>query len=195
ELGAELDKAGSSEGSLATAWREMTNQDIAARIVGYIRQAAIGDPLVPYDQRVDGALQKLLASRQWSTPQRQWLQKIAAQTKANMLVDRETPGAHLGAHLVGPCHAADPRMCGLCPAPCLAHVHAAPPGAGPGPALDPHPAPLHNRHAEQTVQRAPPPPSAQCWPCPSALTAGHHPALRWCAITGEQPVPDAGYGA
>ncbi len=34
-------------------------------------------------------LQKLLASRQWSTPQRQWLQKIAAQTKANMLVDRE----------------------------------------------------------------------------------------------------------
>ena len=67
----------------------MTNQDIAARIVGYIRQAAIGDPLVPYDQRVDSALQKLLASRQWSTPQRQWLQKIAAQTKASMLVDRE----------------------------------------------------------------------------------------------------------
>ena len=62
---------------------------IAARIVGYIRQAAIGDPLVPYDQRVDGALQKLLASHQWSTPQRQWLQKIAAQTKANILGDRE----------------------------------------------------------------------------------------------------------
>jgi type I restriction enzyme, R subunit len=89
ELVLELDKAGFSEASLATAWREMTNQDIAARIVGYIRQAAIGDPLVPYDQRVDSALQKLLASRQWSTPQRQWLQRIAAQTKANMLVDRE----------------------------------------------------------------------------------------------------------
>jgi type I restriction enzyme, R subunit len=89
ELALEPDKAGFSEASLATAWREMTNQDIAARIVGYIRQAAIGDPLVPYDQRVDSALQKLLASRQWSTPQRQWLQKIAAQTKANMLVDRE----------------------------------------------------------------------------------------------------------
>jgi type I site-specific restriction endonuclease len=89
ELALELDKAGFSEASLATAWREMTNQDITARIVGYIRQAAIGDPLVPYDQRVDSALQKLLASRPWSTPQRQWLQKIAAQTKANMLVDRE----------------------------------------------------------------------------------------------------------
>jgi type I restriction enzyme R subunit len=89
ELALELDKAGFSEASLATAWREMTNQDIAARIVGYIRQAAIGDPLVPYDQRVNRALQKLLASRQWSIPQRQWLQRIAAQTKANMLVDRE----------------------------------------------------------------------------------------------------------
>lgn len=89
ELALELDKAGFSEASLATAWREMTNQDIAARIVGYIRQAAIGDPLVPYDQRVDNALQKLLASCQWSTPQRQWLQRIAAQTRANILVDRE----------------------------------------------------------------------------------------------------------
>ena len=67
----------------------MTNQEIAARIIGYIRQAAIGDPLVPYEQRVDQALQTMLASRNWTTPQRQWLQKIAAQTKANTVVDRE----------------------------------------------------------------------------------------------------------
>lgn len=87
ELALELDRAGFSEASLATAWREMTNQDIAARIVGYIRQAATGDALVPYEQRVDRALQQILASRSWSTPQRQWLQKIAAQTKANVIVD------------------------------------------------------------------------------------------------------------
>jgi type I restriction enzyme R subunit len=67
----------------------MTNQDIAARIVGYIRQAAIGDALLPYEQRVDNALQRILTSRTWTTPQRQWLQKIAAQTKANVIVDRE----------------------------------------------------------------------------------------------------------
>jgi type I restriction enzyme, R subunit len=89
ELALELDRAGFSEASLSIAWREMTNQDIAARIVGYIRQAALGDPLVPYEQRVDAALRKILTSRHWSTPQRQWLQRIAAQTKANMLVDRE----------------------------------------------------------------------------------------------------------
>ena len=89
ELALELDRAGFTEANLSTAWREMTNQDIAARIVGYIRQAAIGDPLVPYEQRVDQALAKVLGSRRWTTPQRQWLQRIAAQTKANLIVDRE----------------------------------------------------------------------------------------------------------
>jgi len=88
ELVLELDQAGYNETNLATAWREMTNQDIAARIVGYIRQAAIGDALLPYEQRVEHALQTILASKKWTTPQRQWLQKIAAQTKANLLVDR-----------------------------------------------------------------------------------------------------------
>ncbi len=89
ELLLELDKAGFSETHLDTAWREMTNQDIAARIVGYIRQAAIGDALLPYNERVDHALQAILAQKSWSTPQRDWLKRIAAQTKANLLVDRE----------------------------------------------------------------------------------------------------------
>jgi type I restriction enzyme R subunit len=43
---------------------------------------------VPYEQRVDQALQKMLASRAWTTPRRQRLQKLAAQTKANLIVDR-----------------------------------------------------------------------------------------------------------
>ncbi|MEW6521366.1 MAG: type I restriction-modification system endonuclease [Thermodesulfobacteriota bacterium] len=88
ELALVLDRAGFSEANLATAWREMTNQDIAARIIGYIRQAAIGDALIPYEQRVDNALRKMLASRAWTGPQRQWLQRIGAQTKANLIVDR-----------------------------------------------------------------------------------------------------------
>ena len=89
ELVVELDKAGFTETNLATAWREMTNQDIAARIVGYIRQAAIGDALIPYNERVDHALQKILASKPWTAPQRDWLKRIGAQTKANQLVDRD----------------------------------------------------------------------------------------------------------
>jgi type I restriction enzyme R subunit len=55
--------------------------------VGYIRQAAIGDALIPYNERVDHALQKILASNNWTWPQRDWLKRIAAQTKAKLLVD------------------------------------------------------------------------------------------------------------
>ena len=89
ELKLALDQRGYSEATLATAWRETTNQDMAASIMGYIRQAALGDPLVPYEQRVEKALQRILASRAWTTPQRQWLQRIANQTKAITIVDRE----------------------------------------------------------------------------------------------------------
>ena len=93
ELVLALDQAGFTEARLATAWRELSNQDIAARIIGYIRQAAIGDALLPYAERVDHALQGLLnkppTGKPWSTPQRDWLKRIASQTKANLLVDRD----------------------------------------------------------------------------------------------------------
>ena len=92
ELVLALDHAGFTETNLAAAWREVTNQDIAARIVGYIRQAAIGDALLPYSERVDRALQHLLGypphGKPWTTPQRDWLKRLAAQTKVNVLVDR-----------------------------------------------------------------------------------------------------------
>ncbi len=92
ELALALDSAGYSETRLATAWRELTNEDIAARIIGYIRQAAIGDALLPYTERVDLALKKLLTKpphgKPWTDPQRKWLKKIAAQTKANIIVDK-----------------------------------------------------------------------------------------------------------
>jgi type I restriction enzyme R subunit len=89
ELALALDRAGFSEANLNIAWRESTNQEITAHIIGFIRHLATGDPLVPYEQRVDWALQQMLAAGNWTTPQRQWLQKIAAQTKANTVVDRD----------------------------------------------------------------------------------------------------------
>jgi type I restriction enzyme R subunit len=89
ELRMALDTAGFPETSLHTAYRETTNQDIAAGIIGYIRQAALGDALVPYEQRVDKALQNIFSSRPWSAPQRDWLKKLGEQTKVNLVVDRE----------------------------------------------------------------------------------------------------------
>jgi type I restriction enzyme R subunit len=67
----------------------MTNQEIAAHIVGFIRHIATGDPLVAYEQRVEWAYQQMLTARPWTKPQRDWLTKIAAQTRANVIVDRE----------------------------------------------------------------------------------------------------------
>ena len=89
ELKLALDARGYSETALITAWRDTTNQEMAASIMGYIRQAALGDPLVPYGDRVNRALQRILASRAWSKPQRDWLQRIANQTRAITIVDRE----------------------------------------------------------------------------------------------------------
>jgi len=55
-----LDEHGYSEARLQSAWRNQTNQEIAASIVGYIRQAALGEALLPFEQRVGLAMQKNL---------------------------------------------------------------------------------------------------------------------------------------
>lgn len=84
-----LDTAGFSEVNLRTAWREWKNQDIAANIVGFIRNRVVGSPLLPYAERVDHALQSILASQAWTSPQRAWLQKFANQIKADTIVDSD----------------------------------------------------------------------------------------------------------
>lgn len=85
-----LDNAGYSETILRSAWRDSTNEDIAASIIGFIRQAALGDALVPYGDRVDRALKKILASQNWAPPQRKWLERIGKQLKVEVIVDRES---------------------------------------------------------------------------------------------------------
>ena len=89
ELKLTLDEAGYTETAIRAAYRDTTNQDIAASIIGFIRQQALGSALVPYEQRVDQALQKVLASQSWSTPQRKWLERIGSQMKAETVVDRD----------------------------------------------------------------------------------------------------------
>lgn len=90
ELRILLDNAGYSETQLRSAWRDSTNEDIAASIIGFIRQAALGDALIPYNDRVDRALKKILASQNWNPPQRKWLERIGKQLKVEVIVDRES---------------------------------------------------------------------------------------------------------
>lgn len=90
ELARALQEAGFSEASLKAAWRDTTNAEIAASIIGFVRQKALGSPLVPYDQRVDQAAKKLLASHTFSDPQRKWLERIVKQMKVETVVDKES---------------------------------------------------------------------------------------------------------
>ena len=89
ELALELEKNHFREQDLRTAWHEVKNEEITARIIGFIRQAAVGEALIPFEQRVDNALAKILASQTWKTPQKQWLEAIAKQIKATTIVDNK----------------------------------------------------------------------------------------------------------
>lgn len=43
--------------------------------------------MIPWEQRVDNALEKILNSQPWKTPQRDWLKLISEQMKATTIVD------------------------------------------------------------------------------------------------------------
>lgn len=84
-----LDNNGYSEASLQTAWRNKTSEDIAASIIGHIRRAALGEALIPFETRVGHAMQKIYRSREWTTVQRSWLERLAKQLKHESVIDRQ----------------------------------------------------------------------------------------------------------
>ena len=82
-----LDTHGYSEVNLQSAWRNQTNQEIAASIVGFIRQAAIGEALLPFEQRVAKAMQRIYALQPWTALQRKWLDRLAKQLVHEVVID------------------------------------------------------------------------------------------------------------
>lgn len=83
-----LDEHGYSEAKLQSAWRNQTHQEIAASIVGYIRQAALGEALLPFEQRVALAMQKIYTLHNWTTVQRKWLDRLAKQLTHEVVIDQ-----------------------------------------------------------------------------------------------------------
>lgn len=78
-----------SERTLQKAWAATSNAEIAASIIGYVRQAALGDPLIPYAERVHRAVQKIMASHPWTPVQRSWLERIERQIVSHVVPDVE----------------------------------------------------------------------------------------------------------
>lgn len=93
-----LDSSGYSEPKLQTAVREQSNQDIAASIVGHIRRAALGEPLIPFEQRVTLAMDKLYTSHSWTPAQRKWLDRLAKQLVHEVIIDHEFVNKRFASH-------------------------------------------------------------------------------------------------
>ena len=87
-LRAEFDRQGFSEAALRHAWKQAKNEDIAADVVSFIRQAALGDPLVPWADRVKSAMARITKHGTWSEPQRKWLERIGKAVAQVGVADR-----------------------------------------------------------------------------------------------------------
>ena len=87
ELASLLDEKNYSEAMLRAAYGRARNADIAAHIIGFVRQAALGDPLIPYATRVDNAIRKIEESRQWTQKEKEWLRRIGRALKDKPVAD------------------------------------------------------------------------------------------------------------
>ena len=72
----ELDRHDFTEKQLNTAWNEMTNGDIVADIIAFIRQQALGSVLISHETRVKNAFAKLRLNHSFNKMQLDWLARI-----------------------------------------------------------------------------------------------------------------------
>ncbi len=90
DLRLQLDAQGFTDANIRRAWSEARNEDIAASIIGFVRQAALGDPLVPYADRVRRAVDATIRKGDWTDIQKRWLRRIGEQLEKEVVVDRES---------------------------------------------------------------------------------------------------------
>ena len=91
ELRLILDRHNFSETMLQTAWKQMTNEEIAADIISFIRQRSTGDALISKDDRIHKAIEKTKAAHpELSKIQIGWLDKIEAYLKKETVLNKES---------------------------------------------------------------------------------------------------------
>ncbi len=79
-----------NDATLRSAWKVAKNQDIAAKLIGHVRRASMGDALLPFEQRVDIALDKIKTSKEWTSEQLGWLDRIASSIKEKVVLDDDS---------------------------------------------------------------------------------------------------------
>lgn len=76
--------------TLKRAYEEMNNQEMAASIIGLIRQQTLGLPLVPHDLRVGQAIEKLKQENEFTKMQQNWLDRIGEQLRRELVIDQDS---------------------------------------------------------------------------------------------------------
>lgn len=79
EIKIELQRNKYDEKQLRAAWRNQKKEYIAADIISFIRQAAIGSPLIDHDVRINNAMRKIYGMNEWNNNQMKWLKRIENQ--------------------------------------------------------------------------------------------------------------------
>jgi type I restriction enzyme R subunit len=87
ELRIALDQNGFTEKGLQTAWRDAKNEDIAADIISFVRQQALGVPLIDHEERMKKAMKKIYAMKAWPKVQKAWLERIEKQLLKESILD------------------------------------------------------------------------------------------------------------
>lgn len=83
-----MDNKGFSEEYLKTAWRDLSNEDIAADIIAFIRQQALGSPLISNEERVKNAIKKINKEYNFIGDKKVWIKRIEKFMLKEVIIDR-----------------------------------------------------------------------------------------------------------
>lgn len=86
----ELDRYKFTEVNLNTAWKELSNEDIAADIITFIRRESLGSPLISHEQRIKNAIIKLKRKHYFNKMELDWLNRIEKQMLNDSILNKET---------------------------------------------------------------------------------------------------------
>src|SRR5690606_27075224 len=74
---------------LSTAWKNATNQDLAADIISFIRTLALDTHLVSHEDRIKNAVNKVKAMSDWNKVQLKWIERFEAQLLKETVLSKE----------------------------------------------------------------------------------------------------------
>lgn len=86
----ELDRHKFTEQQLNTAWKEVKNEDIAADIISFIRQQAIGSALLSHEERIKDAVERLKKNHNFNKMELGWIERIEKNLLLESVLDQET---------------------------------------------------------------------------------------------------------